>query len=451
MLDIKYVVSHAQAVAQNTANRFAAGDVDALLEAYKKRNEVLTRLEQLRAVANAIARQTGKLDQDAPTLFAQIPLSLQADLGIQTVTDVRAQDRPWLVTTGKRCKELVPALEQETAQLDKELDVLARALPNLTHPDTPLGRTDDDHHVLRHVGEPRAFDFTPLDHVQLAEKLHLIDFEAGAKVAGQKFYFLQNELVLLDLALQRLALELLRSKGYQLVATPDLARPAILEGIGFNPRGAETQVYSIADHDLCLVGTAEITIGGMLANTILQPGELPIRIAGISHCFRTEAGSGGRESRGLYRVHQFSKVEMFIFCPGDLEASNAMHAELLAIEEELFQSLEIPYRVLDICAGDLGAPAYRKFDIEAWMPGRGVYGEVTSTSNCTDYQARRLDIRYYPEEGQKPRFVHTLNGTAVATSRALIAVLENHQQADGSVTIPAILRPHLPFASIVPR
>jgi seryl-tRNA synthetase len=232
--------------------------------------------------------------------------------------------------------------------------------------------------------------------------------------------------------------------GFIPVVTPDLARTSILEGIGFNPRGAETQVYSVENSDLCLIGTAEITLGGMHADELLNEADLPLRYVGLSHCFRTEAGAAGRVSKGLYRVHPFTKVEMFAFTTP--EASGAMHETILAIEEEIFTALGIPYRVLDICSGDLGGPAYRKFDLEAWMPGRGEageYGEVTSTSDCTDYQSRRLNIRYKPSAGKGTRFVHTLNGTAVAFSRALIVILENYQRADGLVDVPEVLRPYM--------
>ena len=429
MLDIRYVVAHAEDVARNTLQRNVKADVQAVVDAYRARNIALTELENTRAEANAIAKSM----KDR----------------------VEPEERQRRVDQGRALKLRVAELEATVTALEPDLDARLRALPNLTHPDVPVGHTDDDHRELRKVGTPRQLGFQALDHVQLAEKLDLIDFEAGAKVAGQKFYFLKNELVLVDMALQRYTLELLMKKGFTAMVTPDLARPEILEGIGFNPRGAESQIYSIAGHDLCLVGTAEIPIGGMYQDALLMPEQLPIKIAGISHCFRTEAGSAGRESRGLYRVHQFTKVEMFIFCDGELKVSEAHHDELLAIEEEIFQALEIPYRVLDICSGDLGAPAYRKFDIEAWMPGRGAYGEVTSTSNCTDYQSRRLNIRAKGLHGEgetgKPRLVHTLNGTAVATSRGLIALLENHQQADGSVVMPAALRGYLPFDRIGPR
>jgi seryl-tRNA synthetase len=302
------------------------------------------------------------------------------------------------------------------------------------------------------VGEPPRFGFATLDHLALAARLELVDFEAGARVAGQKFYFLQNEAVLLELGLQRLALDVLLENGFVPFVTPDLARPEIVDGIGYNPRGEETQIYSLANADLCLIGTAEITLGGMHADAILDEDQLPRKVAGISHCFRTEAGAAGRESKGLYRVHQFTKVEMFAFTSP--EQSEAMHEQLLSLEERIFQALELPYRVIDTATGDLGAPAYRKFDLEAWMPGRGEagdWGEVTSTSNCTDYQSRRLRIRFRRKDTRKTEYVHMLNGTALAVSRTLLALLENHQRADGSVAIPKALQPYVGFDVIRPR
>jgi seryl-tRNA synthetase len=282
----------------------------------------------------------------------------------------------------------------------------------------------------------------------LGEKLGLFDLEAGARTSGHGFYFLKNEGVLLDLALQRYAIEVLMQEGFTLTTTPDLARNEILEGIGFNPRGPETQVYSIENTDLSLVGTAEITLGGMYFGETLDAEQLPIKLCGLSHCFRTEAGAHGQATRGIYRVHQFTKVEMFAFTLP--EASDAMHEQLLAIECKIFDGLGMPYRVIDTASGDLGGPAYRKFDLEAWMPGRGPgapgkpngdWGEITSTSNCTDYQSRRLGIRFKRKGEKGTHFLHTLNGTAVANTRAIIAILENFQEADGSVTVPEVLRP----------
>lgn len=350
---------------------------------------------------------------------------------------------------GKELKERDAELEEELKRAQSELAVLHQQVPNLTHPDAPIGATDEDNRELRVFGAPPKFGFKALDHVDLAAKHDLIDFESAAKVTGQKFYYLKNELVLVEQALIRFSLDLLRRKGYTLFQTPDLARAEVAAGLGFNPRGAETNIYSIADSDLILVGTAEITLGGLHLNEILDGATLPRRYCGLSHCFRVEGGAHGRASRGLYRVHQFSKVEMFAITRP--EESEAMHAELVGIEEEIYRALEIPFRVVDVCTGDLGAPAFRKYDLEAWMTCRGEgggWGEITSTSNCTDYQARRLGVRFRDGEGEKTRFVHMLNGTAVALSRAPIALLENHQQADGSIVIPKALQPYTGFTRI---
>jgi seryl-tRNA synthetase len=422
MLDLKYVLANVEAVKQNCRNRNVAAeildDLDRVVALDALRKEVLQDVENVRRRQNEVAQAVGKEKDPAK--------------------------RSELVAEGKRLKEDVGGHEEKLRDLESELKQKLGRVPNLTHPDAPIGKLEDESVELRKVGTPRAFDFTPKDHVELGKALDMIDFEAGGKVSGTGFYFLKNDAVLLDMALQQFAMATLVKRGFTPIVTPDLARVQILEGIGFNPRGAETQVYSVENSDLCLIGTAEITLGGMHADEVLSEADLPLKYVGVSHCFRTEAGAAGRASKGLYRVHQFTKIEMFAFTTS--EASNATHAELLAIEEEIFKALGVPYRVLDICSGDLGGPAYRKFDIEAWMPGRGAageYGEVTSTSDCTDYQSRRLNIRYRPEGSKGTRFVHTLNGTAVAISRALIAVIENYQRADGLIDAPEVLRPYL--------
>jgi seryl-tRNA synthetase len=422
MLDLKFVVANAEAVKQNCRNRNVPADVlediDRVVALESERKTLLQAVEEIRRRQNEVAQATGK-ERDP-------------------------QKRSALIDDGKRLKLSVAEEEDRLRRLEAEMNQRLRRIPNLTHPDAPIGQTEDASRELRQVGTPRAFDFKPKDHVELGKALDLIDFETAGKVSGNGFYFLKNDLVLLDLALQQFALKKLIAAGFIPIVTPDLARNNILEGIGFTPRGVETQVYSVEDTELSLIGTAEITLGGMLADEILDESSLPIKYVGLSHCFRTEAGAAGRASRGLYRVHQFTKVEMFAFSTP--EFSGAIHAEMLAIEEDLFQSLGIPFRVLDICSGDLGGPAYRKFDLEAWMPGRGEhgeYGEVTSTSDCTDYQARRLNIRYRPSGQKGTRFVHTLNGTAVALSRALIVVLENYQRSDGLIDVPEVLRPYV--------
>jgi seryl-tRNA synthetase len=418
MLDLNYVLEHFDDVQANIRHRGVKVDVAALPELAARRAKLITDLDELRRRANEIAgSMKGKMD----------PAARQA-----------------LIDEGRALKAKTAEGDAAVKQTQDEVDRLMRLIPNMTHPAAPIGLTEDANKVLRHVGAPAKFAFQPKDHVELGKDLDLIDFEAGKKVAGANFYFLKNDAVLLETSMTRYALDTLMAAGFAPVATPDLARPAILEGIGFNPRGDETQIYSIANQDLSLIATAEITLGGMLQDDIVDEKDLPLLLAGVSHCFRTEAGSYGRASRGLYRVHQFTKIEMFAFTTP--EQSDAIHDKMLGLEEKIFTDLEAPYQVVDICTGDLGAPAYRKFDIEAWMPGRGdggEYGEVTSTSNCTDYQARRLNIRYRPAAGGKPRFVHTLNGTAIAVSRALITVLENGQQADGTIRVPKALVPYM--------
>lgn len=420
MLDLKYVIANTEAVRKNCRNRNVPGDVlediDRAVALETERRALLSTVEEVRRRQNEVAQATGK-EKDP---------------------DRRAA----LIEEGKRLKTDVTDQEEQLRVMDQEIRQRLRRVPNLTHPDAPIGLTEDQSRELRKVGAPRTFDFPVRNHVELGDSLDLIDFETGGKVTGTGFYYLKNDAVLLELALQQFAIQKLVAAGFTPIITPDLARNHILEGIGFTPRGVETQVYSIEDSDLSLVGTAEITLGGMHSDELMDEKRLPIKYVGLSHCFRTEAGAAGRASRGLYRVHQFTKVEMFAFTTP--ETSGAFHAEMLAIEEQLFQDLGIPYRVLDICSGDLGGPAYRKFDLEAWMPGRGEhgeYGEVTSTSDCTDYQARRLNIRYRPGGQKGTRFVHTLNGTAVALSRALIVILENYQRADGRIDVPEVLRP----------
>jgi seryl-tRNA synthetase len=420
MLDANFVRANLDAVRANCANRNVQADLDRVVERDDERKRLVNEAQLLQQRANEVKNLVPK-EKDAAAKQA-------------------------LIAEGKGLREKVEALEKQLKQVEADRDAILLTLPNMTHPDAPIGKLPEDNKVIKKVGEPRKFDFKPLDHVALAEKLQLADFEAGASVAGQRFYFLKNEAVLLELALIQYAMQTLIKKGYTPVITPDLARVEILEGIGFMPRdpNPETrQVYVIEDSDLCLVGTAEITLGGMHANHTFDLPQLPKKYVGLSHCFRREAGAPGRDTRGLYRVHQFTKVEMFAYCEGDAAVSDAIHREILAVEEEIFQGLGLAYQVIDTCTGDLGGPAYRKYDLEAWMPGRGQggeYGEVTSTSNCTDFQARRLNVRYKTPGQKGTKFVHTLNGTAVACTRALVAILENYQNADGSVTVPEALR-----------
>jgi seryl-tRNA synthetase len=421
MLDYKFIVENLHAVTANIADRFMKADAEAVVRLYNRRTGLATQLQSLQQKRNAnAAAMKGKLE---------------------------AEQRTALIEEGKKLKDEIASAETELAAIEKELEAEARKIPNMAHPDAPVGREDKDNLEVKRTGEPTRFNFTPADHVQLGQNLDIIDFDSATKVSGTKFYYLKNEGVFLELGLVRYALDILQKKGFTPFITPDVAREEILEGIGFNPRGAESNVYTLEGEDACLVGTAEITLGGYYSNTILAREKLPLRMAGLSHCFRREAGAAGQFSKGLYRVHQFTKLEMFVYCLP--EESDRFHEELRLIEEAIFAGLGIPFRVVDTCTGDLGAPAYRKWDLEAWMPGRnaGEWGEVTSTSNCTDYQARRLNIRYKDSDG-KNRFVHMLNGTAIAVSRAIIAILENFQQADGSVHIPPALVPYCGFEVI---
>jgi seryl-tRNA synthetase len=425
MIDLKELKARRDEIAQNIRVRNMNVDIDVIIELQEKRSALMQEAENLRAQRNENAQKMkGKLD---------------------------AETRTALIAEGKSLKEAIASVEEELGAIDKAFNEQARTIPNYAHPDAPVGKEDKDNTAIKFVGDIPRFTFKAKDHVQLGESLDLIDFDTATRVSGPKFYYLKREAVILQMALERYAMDIVIKHGFTPFITPDIAKEEILSGIGFNPRGEESNIYTIEGTGACLVGTAEITLGGYYADQIIEREQLPIKMAGLSHCFRREAGGAGQYSKGLYRVHQFSKLEMFIYCLP--EQSDAYHQQLLAIEEEIFSGLGLAYRVVDTCTGDLGAPAYRKFDIEAWMPGRGEngeYGEVTSTSNCTDYQARSLSIRYRDENG-KNQFVHMLNGTAIALSRAMVAILENYQTEDGSVLIPQSLVPYTGFTKIEAR
>jgi seryl-tRNA synthetase len=415
MLDKRFILENAAAVQENCDRRGVRVDVSRFVELESQRRRLQAEIEELSRLANQVSKSIGQAKDDA--------------------------EREARKDEGRRLREMREKIEEHMERLAAEAAVIHNAMPNMTHPEAPVGGEDASKELRHGKADVRPFSFPVLDHVALAEQHDLIDFEGGARVAGHGFYFLKNEAAVLELALQQYAMEYLVREGFTPMVTPDLARGDVLKGIGFIPRGPETQIYSIENHDLNLVATAEITLGGLYAGQVIEAEKLPIKLCGISHCFRTEAGAAGRASRGLYRVHQFTKVEMFAFTLP--EQSDDMHDYFRDLECEVFDGLGIPYRVLDIATGDLGGPAYRKFDLEAWMPGRGnggEFGEVTSASNCTDYQSRRLDIRYKVKGEKGTQLVHTLNGTAIAVSRALIAILENYQQADGSILIPEALR-----------
>jgi seryl-tRNA synthetase len=330
----------------------------------------------------------------------------------------------------------IKGLEQELAQVEAEVDELALLLPNVPDPDAPDGDSDEDAVSLREVGAPPEFDFEPRDHIELGTALGLIDMEHAAAASGSRFAYLLGDLVLVEMALLRFALDLLAPEGFVPVTPPVLVREQALVGTGFFP-GEREMIYEIPQDELFLVGTSEVSLAALHAGEILAADDLPLRYAGISTCFRREAGAAGKDTRGIFRVHQFDKVEMFTFC--DPAESRAELELLLGIQERILGALEIPYRVVDIPVGDLGAPAARKFDCEGWIPSQGRYRELTSASNTTDYQARRLDARYRPEPEAAPIHLHTANGTAVAVGRTIIALMENRQDAGGRISMPPAL------------
>jgi len=341
------------------------------------------------------------------------------------------------IEEGKKLKVELKEREDEQTQVEEDYKELLLKIPNPPLNMVPKGKSEGDNIETKKWGTPRKFDFEPKDHLQLGKELGILDFETGAKVSGSQFYFWYGDGARLELALISYAFDLLEAEGFKPVITPDLAKSRYYLGTGYMPRGDEAQTYEIKNEDLGLIATAEVTLAGKHADEVIPESELPIKYLGYSHCFRQEAGAYGKYSKGLYRVHQFTKAEMFIYCkPGE---SDKMHQHILEMEEKIYQGLDLPYRVIEMCTGDLGAMAARKFDIEAWMPTRGEYGEVTSTSNCTDYQSRNLNVKYRTKDG-KNEYLHMLNGTAIATSRTPLAILENYQNEDGSITIPKVLQ-----------
>lgn len=429
MLDIKHIIEHAEAYRQSIKNRNVVADIDAVIAVYQKRNACIQEADALKRQRNHIAKQSSMA--------------------------VSPEERLQYIEDGKKIKSSLLDIEATLHTLEIQLEEHALQIPNLHHPDAPIGKEDKDNVVIKTVGTPRDFSFAPQDHIALGKALDIIDFETATKTTGAKFYFLKNQAVLLELALLRFGIDILQKHGFDIYTTPDLAKLEMIHNLGFNPRGPESNIYCLEEEGLGLIGTAEITLGAYYANQILNAEQFPIKMAGISHCYRKEAGAAGQFSKGLYRVHQFTKLEMFVFTTP--EESEIMHNALLSIEEQIYKTLEIPYRVVDVCTGDLGNPAYKKFDIEAWMPGRGSgeecsgmvgsYGEITSASNCTDYQAKRLKIRMQDKE-KKKSFPHMLNGTAIATSRTIVALLENFQQEDGSILIPQALQAYCGFEKI---
>jgi seryl-tRNA synthetase len=411
VLDLKLIRSDPERVKAALARRGAADGVDELLALDARRRELLPAIETAQAERKSLSKQIGEAKQ-------------------------RGEDAAGPMAEVQELKERIEAGKAELERVEADLERVATALPNLPDPDAPEGMTEEDAVILREVGEKPSFDFEPRDHLDLGAELGLIEMETAAKLSGSRFAYLMGDLVLLELALVRFALELVRGEGHEPVVPPVLVREEALYGSGFLP-GDRDQIYEIPKDELFLVGTSEVSLAGLHADQILDAGDLPLRYAGLSTCFRREAGAAGRDTRGIFRVHQFDKVEMFSFV--EPSQSAAEHERLLAIEERILGELEIPYRVVNVAAGDLGAPAAKKYDCEAWIPSQERYRELTSCSNTTDYQARRLKARYRPADGESPEVLHTLNGTAVAVGRTMIALIENRQERDGSFSVPKTL------------
>jgi len=407
-------------VAANLERRHAADELARLLELDAQARALRARVEAARAERASLSRAVGQGRRE----------------GRDSAADEDA---------ARRLGDELAALEAQLRELEAERDRLLESLPNLAEDDAPDGG-EDDAVEIRRVGEPRAFDFPPRDHVELATAAGALDLEAAARVSGARFAYLLGPLVRVQMALVALAVERTEAAGFVPVVPPVLVREDAMWGTGFFPTD-RASIYRTADDDLYLVGTSEVPLAGLHGDQILAEDELPRRYGGISSCFRREAGAAGRDTRGIFRVHQFDKVEMFSFVLP--EHSRDEHRRILGLQEEILQALEVPYRVVDVAVGDLGASAARKFDCEAWMPGQGAYREVTSCSNCTDYQARRLRAR--ARRGSRTEVLHTLNGTAVAIGRTIIALLENGQRADGSVGLPRALVAHGAPAEVHPR
>jgi len=413
VLDLKLIRSEPERVKAALARRGAAERVDELLALDARRRELLPRMEEAQAERNTLSKQIGAAKQSGEEAEAER-----------------------LMTRVGELKETIESGKAELERVDADLQRVQLALPNLPDPDSPEGTSEEDAVVVREVGERPEFAFEPRDHLEIGTELELIDMESAARLSGSRFAYLKGDLVLLELALVRFAIELVRGEGHEPVVPPVLVREEALEGTGFLPE-ARDQIYEIPKDELFLTGTSEVALAGLHADQILDADALPIRYCGFSTCFRREAGAAGRDTRGIFRVHQFDKVEMFSFVAP--EASGEEHERLLAIEERILTALEIPFRVVNVAAGDLGAPAAKKYDCEAWIPSQGRYRELTSCSNTTDFQARRIGARYRPTEGASPVPVHTLNGTACAVGRTIIALIENRQESDGGFTLPKIL------------
>ena len=373
-------------------------------------------------------------------------LRKERNIQSKSISKLKGKEKQDAISMMKEVNAKLTKTEKLATEAEsKRKDILDR-LPNLLHESVPYGEDDEDNVEMATWGEKPEFSFKPKPHHDIIEELDLVELERARKLSGARFYFLKGKLAILEQALIRYALDVVMEEGFEIYSTPTLVRPEALYGTGFLPTGDE-DIYKIKDENLALVGTAEVALGGMYANEVLLEEELPMRLAGISNCYRTEASASNKDDKGIFRVHEFKKVEMFVFSHPDKSWDEQEF--LVSVAQKVFQGLGLHYRLVNICTGDIGAVAAKKIDIEVWLPGQNRYREVVSCSNCTDYQARRLLTRYREKEGAPVKgFVHTLNSTALATTRPMIAILENFQQEDGSILIPEVLRKYTGFDRI---
>jgi len=437
MLDIKFIRQNPNKVKEGCRAKQAKVDIDELLEVDKKRLETLQALEDMRAQKNKASKKIGETKKEKSSKKTNLLLALRPL--------ERARRNKKIILEMKELDSNSDRLTQTIKELDEKFNALMLQVPNLPQDDVPVGKDASSNVVLKEVGEKPKFDFKPKDYLELAERLDLVDVKRAAKVSGTRFGYLKGGAALLEFALIDLAFGTLTKDGFIPIVPPVMVKSEVARGMGYFEQADKEDAYYLPKDDLYLVGTSEQSIGVMHTNEVFEEKDLPKRYVGFSTCFRRESGSYGKDTKGIMRVHQFDKVEMFSFCHP--EKSKEEHQFLLSMEEKLMQQLKIPYRVLQMCTAEIALPQAAKYDIEAWLPGQNQYRETHSTSTCTDFQARRLNIRYRNKSG-KVNFVHTLNGTAFAIGRTLIAIIENYQQKDGSIKVPEALQKNLKFKTI---
>ncbi len=415
MLDIKFVRENQDLIREMLRMRNMSVPLDDLIKNDKERRDLITMAQKLKHKKNLVSLRIAELKREN-------------------------KDAQKEIEEMKKLSDEISMIDAKIKDLEQKIQDIMMIIPNMPDKTVPPGKDENDNVEIRRWGELPRFDFQPKDHIDLGLNLGLIDVERAAKVAGARFYYLKGELVLLNLALIRFGLEFMKKKGFTMIQTPYMLRREVVAGC-VALSDFKDAIYKIEEEDLYLLATSEHAIAGLHKDEILDGKQLPLKYAGISPCYRKEAGAHGRDTKGIFRVHQFEKVEQFVFSRP--EDSWKEHELLIKNAEEIFQLLGIPYRIMNVCIGDLGTVAAKKYDLEAWLPGQGKYREMVSCSNCLDYQARRLNIKYRDKPNEKPSFVHTLNSTAIATERALIAIMENYQEKDGSIRVPEVLKPYM--------